>query len=897
MFGTFLVLFIVVKHNRDQWLNSFHEAAETRIVSVQSGYDRAFARQTALAVFFESSDFISEREFIYFLKKQERLISTEHRVYEWAPRITPEARPLYENRMRQGHPGFMVHEISPSGTRLPAGRRDEYFPVTYLWPPEGSERELGFDIGTYPQARSVLEKAARTGEAAMSEPVKPAWDRERKWSYLIAIPVYKYGASPGVGRKIPDKPIGYTIGVYRYGTILKGQMRSFQPGNLKVYLFTSDRPESAPVFHYSCKGDRTDKTSGQCVATLKDIKALPHTKSRKLHIADREITIIITPYEQPRLLTWIDPGVVMFLLMGSLLSFVAYSISRGRVRDHLRLYESEERYRYLIKNSTHLIQSVSPEGNFLFVNESWKQALGYTDTQIRSMLMPDIILPDLRTECVEKMERVLSGERIDDLQTVFITAEGKTIDVEGFAVPFMENGSIAGTSAFFRDMTEPRRIERIRLVRYTANRVFADSDEIDEMYRSIIMNICNITEWIYGEIWLLDDEKQKMVFHDGWHREGDSVLGEFMSRSREVSFEHGEGFPGKVWASGQPIWDTTIDTNTMFIRNGLAAASGLHSAVAFPVFIDDDVHGVLMFFSPVVRQPEDDLLSSLGNIGRQIGQYIARKYMEIALQEERAMLALRIAKRTEELETATVAAEAANKAKSEFLATMSHELRTPLNSIIGFSEIMIDGMAGDLTGEQKDFLNDIHESGLHLLSLINDILDLSKVEAGRMELNPSPMSIASVLHTTLSLFREKMIKHNLNLKIQNAIGESEDEIFADERKIKQILFNLVSNAVKFTPDDGDIIIDVGKTTTDGKTYIEFSVTDTGIGISAENQKNLFRPFHQIDHSSSREYAGTGLGLSICRSFAALHGGTISVESEEGHGAAFRFTILVSGGAE
>jgi len=245
-----------------------------------------------------------------------------------------------------------------------------------------------------------------------------------------------------------------------------------------------------------------------------------------------------------------------------------------------------------------------------------------------------------------------------------------------------------------------------------------------------------------------------------------------------------------------------------------------------------------------------------------------------------------------ELEVARSLAESANRAKSDFLANMSHELRTPLNAIIGFSDIMIRGMSGPLTDKQIDFTRDIHESGKHLLTLINDILDLSKVEAGKMELKPGTVHVQELIERSLVMFQEKAMKHRINVDFRVADGIT--SITADEIKLKQVLVNLLSNAFKYTPDGGSIVV---------RAWIEagagefgFSVADTGPGIRPEDIPKLFQPFQQLETTLSLKIPGTGLGLNLCKKFIEMHGGKIWVESEVGTGSTFLFVIPALKGA-
>lgn len=252
---------------------------------------------------------------------------------------------------------------------------------------------------------------------------------------------------------------------------------------------------------------------------------------------------------------------------------------------------------------------------------------------------------------------------------------------------------------------------------------------------------------------------------------------------------------------------------------------------------------------------------------------------------------------------ATTRAEAASKAKSEFLANMSHELRTPLNSIIGFSDLLLLEPEETINEDSRRKLTYILDGAWHLLNLINDILDLSKVEAGKMELEVSSVNIESLLESIKSLFKEKAEKQKIHLKFNN-FAKCE-AVFADARKLKQVLFNLVSNAVKFTPEHGKISVKVAHASheefvafcgpaedvkTQQNEFLDISVTDTGIGISSEDCARLFMPFKQVDSSFTRKYEGTGLGLHLCRQMITLQGGCINVESEPGRGSCFRFMV-------
>jgi len=343
---------------------------------------------------------------------------------------------------------------------------------------------------------------------------------------------------------------------------------------------------------------------------------------------------------------------------------------------------------------------------------------------------------------------------------------------------------------------------------------------------------------------------------------------ELVEALRATPLRLGEGAAGRAAADREPVQIPDILGEGAYeahLRH-VVARSGFRALLAVPLLCEDRILGSLVVVrrSPGTFPPEaTDLVTTFAT------------QSAIAIQNARLF---------REIEDKSRQLEVASEHKSEFLSNMSHELRTPLNAIIGFSEVLLERMFGELNEKQDEFLQDILSSGRHLLSLINDILDLSKVEAGRAELQLEPFNLPLAMENAMTLVRERANRHGITLTL--TVDERLGEFVADERKFRQILLNLLSNAVKFTPDGGR----VGVNAVQAHGCAEVSVSDTGIGIAPEDQEAIFEAFHQVRGSPSEKREGTGLGLTLARSYVELHGGKISLQSEVGKGSTFTFTL-------
>ena len=387
--------------------------------------------------------------------------------------------------------------------------------------------------------------------------------------------------------------------------------------------------------------------------------------------------------------------------------------------------------------------------------------------------------------------------------------------------------------------------------------------DLETVLTRIVSHAVQLSGTDGGAIYEYDEQSEEFLL-----RATDHMEEELINALRANPPRLGDGVVGRAAASREPVQVPNIlEERTYAPRmREMLERFGFRASLAVPLLREDRIVGGL-----VVRR------KSTGAFRPEVIELLKTFATQSVLAIQNARLFREIEEKSREI-------EAANRHKSEFLANMSHELRTPLNAIIGFSEVLGERMFGELNEKQAEYTEDILSSGRHLLSLINEILDLSKVEAGRMELELATFDLPLAIDNARTFVRERAAKHGINLDV--TVDERLGDLLGDERKIKQILLNLLSNAVKFTPEGGRIGISAKQA--DGS--VEISVSDTGIGISPEDQSKIFEEFRQVGGDYAHKREGTGLGLTLAKKFVELHGGKIWVESEVGKGSTFRFTL-------
>jgi PAS domain S-box-containing protein len=600
-----------------------------------------------------------------------------------------------------------------------------------------------------------------------------------------------------------------------------------------------------------------------------------------LKIGDRITGVISVESEKPDAFSEQDERLLATLATQAAVAFEnarLYQAAQQEIAERQRAQEalrvSETHYRELADSITEIMFELDQDLRYTYWNRASEMFSGIPAQNAIGRSIRGVFGESEDQSHRESIyRRVLTEQQAQTFETeVFPQAQRRILEINAYP-------SARGVSVVAKDITERRLSEalqqkRIALMEYSARH------SLGELMQRAIDEISELTDSHIGFLHFVEAD-QKAVHLQAWSSETIQLVEKIEEKGMHYPVES-----AGVWAEAVRQRRAIIhdDYESLPNKNGLPEGHvQVIRELVVPIIRDDRVAAVLGIGNRPRPYDEHDI-----EITERFADYawdiIERKQMESALSDERNQLAKRVDERTADLSRANSNLARALRVKDEFLANMSHELRTPLNAILGLSESLSEQVAGPLNEKQQKYLNTINESGHHLLSLINDILDLAKIEAGQISLDINKVDVNSVCQASLRMIKQLAQKKNQEVlfEIDSGLGL----MWADERRLKQMMVNLLSNAVKFTPENGKLGLEVHGDQAGNRVLI--TVWDRGIGISDQDLDRLFRPFVQLDSGLAREATGTGLGLALVAQMARLHGGSVNVDSHVGEGS--RFTI-------
>jgi PAS domain S-box-containing protein len=691
-----------------------------------------------------------------------------------------------------------------------------------------------------------LEDSRDTGQATISRKLFLRQDSEQRAAFHLVVPVYHNRAPIDTVEERRRALAGWVYTPVRMEDLMS---RILGRGETGVDFEIFDGTEaSSETLLYDFDGHLGTGAAPRDLATAYSHRQF--REERRIEAGGRVWTLVAstTPGfahstdKWSGLLVLVGGCALSLLLFGMLRSLLTTRARALGMADQmtLALRDSEMRYRDLFENANDLVQIVSPEGVILYANRAWRRTLGYSERDVERLTIFDAVTPSSRPQLEAVLRRACAGETLDKVDLEFAARSGRRIVLEGNVSCRFVAGKPESTRGIFRDVTMRKQTEQRLQETLALQRAILDGAHYSIISTSsdgIIRLFNQGAERLLG--YSADDVtaiRTPVIFHDP---------AEVQARAGELTTELARGIdPGFEVLVARARLGQVDDREWTYIRR---------NGSRLPVLLS---------------------VTALFGVGGEITGFLA---IAQDITERKRFEA--------ELGRARDAALESTRLKSEFLANMSHEIRTPMNGVIGMTHLLLNT---PLTTEQRDFAETVRNSAESLLGIINDILDFSKIEAGKLEFETLDFDLRETVEGAVKLLAERAAEKRIELRCL-VPDDVPPALRGDPGRLRQILTNLVSNAIKFT-EHGEVFVQVATLSEHpGHVTLEFKVRDSGIGIPAEVQARLFRAFTQADGSTTRKYGGTGLGLAICRQLVERFGGAIRVDSEPGRGATFSFT--------